>query len=74
MWTDTHISKELLEIHLNQDIGLASRKLSTIKSTVNWILDNSPKKNLKILDLGCGPGLYAEELVGLSDDIGPARP
>ena len=61
MWTDTHISNELLEIHLNQDIGLASRKLSTIESTVNWILDNSSKKRLNILDLGCGPGLYAEK-------------
>ncbi len=61
MWTDSHISKQLLQIHLNPDIDLASRKKSTIEKTVKWILEtkNSNEK-LNILDLGCGPGLYTE--------------
>lgn len=63
MWTDPHISKQLLQVHLNKDIDLASRKYSTIESTVEWILDHANKKeNMNILDLGCGPGLYAELL------------
>jgi 2-polyprenyl-3-methyl-5-hydroxy-6-metoxy-1,4-benzoquinol methylase len=62
MWTDNHISRQLLDVHLNSEIDLASRKTNTIKSTVKWILDNSSLGNLNILDLGCGPGLYSEIL------------
>ena len=61
MWTDEHISKQLLNIHLNPDIDLGSRKRSTIEKTANWILDTQQVKGkLNILDLGCGPGLYTE--------------
>ena len=61
MWTDEHISEQLLNIHLNPDIDLASRKLSTITKTANWILSTQKEKGLlNILDLGCGPGLYSE--------------
>ena len=61
MWTDEYISKQLLQIHLNPEIDLASRKKSTIEKTVKWILEtqNSIEK-INILDLGCGPGLYTE--------------
>ena len=61
MWTDEHISKQLLSVHLNPDIDLGSRKKSTIEKTANWILNTQKEKGkLNILDLGCGPGLYAE--------------
>ncbi len=62
MWTDEYISKQLLQVHLNEEIDLASRKKSTIKTTVEWILNKTPKQTLTILDLGCGPGLYTELL------------
>jgi len=61
MWTDEYISKQLLNIHLNPDIDLGSRKKSTIDKTANWILNTQKGKGkLNILDLGCGPGLYTE--------------
>jgi len=61
MWTDEHISKQLLNVHLNPDIDLGSRKKSTIEKTANWILNTQKEKGkLTILDLGCGPGLYTE--------------
>ena len=61
MWTGKHISKQLLNVHLNPDIDLGSRKKSTIEKTATWILDTQKGKGkLTILDLGCGPGLYAE--------------
>jgi len=62
MWTDPYISKQVLQIHLNEEIDLGSRKKSTIQHTVDWMLAQTQKKSLNILDLGCGPGLYAEEL------------
>lgn len=62
MWTDSHISKQLLDVHLNSEIDLASRKTNTIKSTVEWILGSTDLRKLNILDLGCGPGLYSELL------------
>ena len=58
MWTDEYISKQLLKVHLNEEADLASRKPESIKRTIDWILDRTPGENLKILDLGCGPGLY----------------
>ena len=62
MWTNSHISKQLLNVHLNSEIDLASRKTLTIKNTVEWILESTDLGNLNILDLGCGPGLYSEIL------------
>jgi len=60
MWADPYISKQLLNVHLNPGIDLGSRKMTTIKSTADWMLRMQPQnKTLEILDLGCGPGLYA---------------
>ncbi|PLX12718.1 MAG: hypothetical protein C0598_05545 [Marinilabiliales bacterium] len=44
MWTDPYISKQVLQIHLHPDIDLGSRKHSTIKSTVDWLLAQTTKK------------------------------
>ncbi|HPF51529.1 MAG TPA: methyltransferase domain-containing protein [Draconibacterium sp.] len=61
MWNDPYISEQLLQIHLNPDVDLASRKKTTIEHTAKWILDLQKEKGkLNILDLGCGPGLYTE--------------
>lgn len=62
MWVDEYISTQLLEVHLNQDVELASRKETTIATTVDWILNKVPGYRMNILDLGCGPGLYTENL------------
>ena len=62
MWTDEYISNQLLHVHLSSETDLASRKTSTIETTLDWILSKCPNKSLNILDLGCGPGLYTKLL------------
>jgi len=60
-WDDEHISKGMLEAHLNPDCDAASRKHSYIDRSVKW-LENIIPAGSKILDLGCGPGLYTKRL------------
>jgi len=62
MWCDDHISCQLLEMHISPDCDAASRKRSTIETTVRWIETVSGPGTKTILDLGCGPGLYCELL------------
>jgi len=60
MWTDPYISKQLLKYHLASDNDMASRSNEKIELIVDWIQQMLGKNNIDILDLGCGPGLYAE--------------
>jgi len=62
-WDDPHISKSMLESHLQPDIDGASRRMETIIQTVRHLFDSEIiKPGTKVLDLGCGPGLYAQML------------
>lgn len=62
-WDDEHISKHMLAAHLNPDCDNASRKQEGIIRSVNWIAELCGKaEQKKLLDLGCGPGIYAELL------------
>ena len=63
LWTDEHISKKMLEFHLDKDVDVSSKNEKFIERSVNWIasyfgLDN----NFSICDFGCGPGLYTTRL------------
>jgi SAM-dependent methyltransferase len=62
-WNDAEFSERMLDVHLSQEHDLASRKSATIDEHVDWIfytvLDGRPTR---LLDLGCGPGLYAHRL------------
>lgn len=65
-WDDPHISKKMLSTHLDPDTDLASRRPETIDEAVNWLvgeLDLVPGD--RVLDLGCGPGLYASRFAEL---------
>lgn len=64
IWTDEHISRKLLELHLNPDVDSASRSQDSINRTLEFILSFCQSAPMHILDLGCGPGLYLEELAG----------
>ena len=59
-WNDPHISSQMLKAHLNPNIEAASRKPETIDRVVQWLIQTlGLKPGASLLDLGCGPGLYA---------------
>ena len=77
-WGDPEFSERMLAEHLSDSHDLASRSQIHIDRALNWvhetILNREPSR---ILDLGCGPGLYAKgfaerghEVFGI--DISPA--
>ena len=60
LWTDEHISKRMLEMHLDPESGLASRKKEFVERSADWIADRAGVgEGMRICDFGCGPGLYA---------------
>lgn len=60
LWTDSHLAQQMLKTHLDQTTPLASRPLQTIDQTIDWLDHTFNLQGIKVCDLGCGPGLYAE--------------
>ena len=62
-WDDPHISARMLALHLDPEEPLASRPHEFIDRSVDWLI---PALHLvpgsRLLDVGCGPGLYAHRL------------
>lgn len=62
-WDDPHISAQMLKAHLNRDNDLASRRPETIQKSVDWLIASlGLQAGDSVLDLGCGPGLYAARM------------
>jgi SAM-dependent methyltransferase len=62
-WDDPHIAKGMLEAHLSPATDAASRRPETIdKEILNLMASGVLRPGHKVLDLGCGPGLYASRL------------
>jgi len=77
-WSDPAFSERMLREHLSQVHDAASRRSPIIDRHVDWIhrelLGGNPTR---VLDLGCGPGLYTSRLARLGHrcvgvDFGPA--
>ena len=65
-WSEPQFSERMLAEHLSQDHGAASRRTADIDAHVAWlheaVLGGAPSR---VLDLGCGPGLYTSRLAAL---------
>lgn len=59
LWNDEHISKKMLEYHLNPEAEPASRNKAFIDKSTDWMIRHfNINQNTKVADFGCGPGLY----------------
>jgi 2-polyprenyl-3-methyl-5-hydroxy-6-metoxy-1,4-benzoquinol methylase len=65
-WNDPDFSQRMLQEHLSQEHDAASRRLRTVDDHVEWIHEQIfAGKSGRVLDLGCGPGLYTSRLARL---------
>jgi len=54
-WNDPHISKQMLQAHLNPNVDAASRRPETIDHSVKWLIKMlGLETGASVLDLGCG--------------------
>jgi len=62
-WDDDYISTQMLAAHLEPTIDAASRTFKKISRITEHLISKlNINKSTKLLDLGCGPGLYCEKV------------
>lgn len=62
-WDDPHISTGMLAAHLDPTSDAATRRPEHVRATLRWLEETVTLDGaLDVLDLGCGPGLYAQQL------------
>jgi 2-polyprenyl-3-methyl-5-hydroxy-6-metoxy-1,4-benzoquinol methylase len=65
-WNDPYISNQMLAAHLDPETDAASRRPEHINHSVAWLVEMlGLQPGDRVLDLGCGPGLYAARLARL---------
>jgi SAM-dependent methyltransferase len=65
LWNDEHISKGMLEAHLDPDSDAASQNRNFIDKSVSWMMSRFGISDAStVIDFGCGPGLYTTRFAG----------
>ncbi len=63
LWTDPHVSEQMLRFHLDGTVAVSSGTTEWIEAATTWMArEFRLGGNSRVLDLGCGPGLYAIRL------------
>lgn len=70
LWTDPHVQGQLLAAHLDPELDAASPPHTDIDRGAAFIVDHlGVDGDTRVLDLGCGPGLYAERLAAVAGHV-----
>ena len=70
LWTDVYTSKQMLSFHLDEKNDISSRNKAFITKSVKWITSYfAVGAKTKIIDFGCGPGLYTTALAKKKADV-----
>lgn len=63
LWTDPHVQEQMLAFHFDPEVAAASPTTGFIDRATAWIVEAfHVDERTRVLDLGCGPGLYANRL------------
>jgi SAM-dependent methyltransferase len=68
-WGQPEFARRLLQEHLDQSHDGASRRKTVIARHIRRLKRLLPAAPARILDAGCGPGLYAVALTGLGHHV-----
>lgn len=69
-WNEPGFSQRMLQEHLSQQHDAASRRFETIDRHVRFLFEQVlGGRPSRVLDLGCGPGLYAIRLARLGCEV-----
>ncbi|WP_340028597.1 methyltransferase domain-containing protein [Paenibacillus sp. FSL H7-0940] len=70
IWLDSDRADFVLKAHFDENIPGGSRESSFIDETVDFISEIVPLAKLKkVIDLGCGPGLYSQKLASKGYEV-----
>lgn len=70
LWTDPHTAQQMLKLHLDENVPLASRTGAFIDRSVDWLRSRfSIGAGTAVADFGCGPGLYASRFARLGAQV-----
>lgn len=68
IWRDPYVQRQLLAAHLDESTGAATRSPEAVERTLELLVDGLAPGSA-VLDLGCGPGLYAQRLADRRFDV-----
>lgn len=70
VWLDLDIAEYVLKAHFDETIPGGSREITFIDEAIDFITQLAPKEKFeKVIDLGCGPGLYTLRLAKKGYDV-----
>lgn len=70
LWTDDHTSRRMLDFHLDGEVDISSRRTAFIEESVAWMTEYfALSEGSRIIDFGCGPGLYTSRFAALGADV-----